>query len=462
MLAYSTFYSPTTGPYVETYLSVKGESVEFVMNESGQYQSKIQVTIVFKSGETVKAFEKYNLLSPEVADPKSTAFSFIDQQRFLLANGKYTMEVSISDAHGTKVPFTSKQEIKIEYHPNIVAISDIELVDHYGPAASQSLIAKSGYDMVPLVANFYPQKTSDLKFYAEVYNTSEVFKQESYLVNYYISSFETKRIIEKYKSFIKQNPNDVNPIIGNIPIGELPSGNYLLTVEVRNKKNDLITFKEQFFQRSNTMVADNESNDYSLVNINNTFVQNYTTESQLKDYISSIRPISNNREVAFADNQLDISNVEMMQKFFYSFWERKNPTNPEMAWLEYAKQVQKVNESYSTRIMRGYETDRGRVYLKYGAPNSIAQKLSEPSAYPYEIWHYYKLDNQSNRKFIFYNPDLVTNDFQLIHSDALGEVNDPRWQMKIMKRDNQSRDFDTERVEDHFGSKSNLLFDMPR
>jgi hypothetical protein len=53
---------------------------------------------------------------------------------------------------------------------------------------------------------------------------------------------------------------------------------------------------------------------------------------------------------------------------------------------------------------------------------------------PYEIWHYYKLKNQSNRKFVFANPDLVLNDYALIHSDAIGELSNPNWRSKLSRQ----------------------------
>ena len=117
---------------------------------------------------------------------------------------------------------------------------------------------------------------------------------------------------------------------------------------------------------------------------------------------------------------------------------------------------------YSTPIDHGFETDRGRVFLQYGPPNNIEGNTREPGAYPYEIWHYYKLtNNQSNVKFVFYNPDLITNDYQLIHSDARGEIYDARWKFKIystFKDNNGNSNFDQEDFRDTFGSQVDMLY----
>ena len=65
---YTIFKSPTDGPYIETYLSVSGQSVVFKQNEKGLFQSVIEVTLVFKQNAQVVDFDKYELFSPEIPD----------------------------------------------------------------------------------------------------------------------------------------------------------------------------------------------------------------------------------------------------------------------------------------------------------------------------------------------------------------------------------------------------------
>ena len=108
--------------------------------------------------------------------------------------------------------------------------------------------------------------------------------------------------------------------------------------------------------------------------------------------------------------------------------------SPQIEWENYYAQVKRVNNSFSAIRIKGYETDRGRVFLKYGAPDRIVQNHNEPGAYPYEIWHYYTLEKQRNKKFVFMTRDIATNDFQLIHSDAIGELNNSRWTSEIYSR----------------------------
>ena len=462
LFSYSTFYSPETGPYVETYLSVAGNTVEFRKNESGKYNGKIEVIITFKDGDAIKQFTKYNLISPDAESQNNVTVNFIDQQRFALPNGDYLLEISITDVYGSNTPFTSAQEISLHYTHGKVSVSDIELVDRYSKSMEGSIISKSGYDLIPYVTNFYPAHIEKLTFYAEIYNTSSALTDDAFLVKYFLSGYENKKVIESYSSFSRKETTVVAPILGEFPIDKLTTGNYLLTIEARNKQNELLAAKEIFFQRSNTLYAGKPMLNDENADVSHTFVSAYNNEEMMRDMVSSLRPKSNTVEANYIDTQLESADLPGMQRFFYHFWEKRNPDHPDQAWAEYKLEVDKVNTAYGTKIEKGYESDRGRVYLQYGPPNSIAKSEREPSAYPYEIWHYYVLGNQTNRKFVFYNPDLVTNDYTLIHSDALGEVNDPRWQMKLQKRNTQSRDLDMEKSPDHFGGRADENYTIPR
>jgi hypothetical protein len=124
-----------------------------------------------------------------------------------------------------------------------------------------------------------------------------------------------------------------------------------------------------------------------------------------------------------------------------------------------------VNKAFSTTAFRGYDTDRGRVWLQYGAPDQRTVVENEPNSYPYEIWQYYRLkpQNQTNKKFVFFNEDLASNDYKLMHSDARGEVYDANWQMKLQKRTVQSNNMDiTKPGIDHYGNNVDENFKNPR
>jgi hypothetical protein len=101
--------------------------------------------------------------------------------------------------------------------------------------------------------------------------------------------------------------------------------------------------------------------------------------------------------------------------------------------------------------------------LQYGEPNDVVTRVNEPGAFPYEIWQYYTLpDGQSNVRFIFYEPTLVTNNYRLLHSNAIGELQEPRWKMLVYaKTTNPSllNNFDVQNPQNSYGGNAGQLED---
>jgi GWxTD domain-containing protein len=149
-----------------------------------------------------------------------------------------------------------------------------------------------------------------------------------------------------------------------------------------------------------------------------------------------------------------------MRKHIQAFWKYTAKNSPYESWIKYKNQIYLVERSFGNNFQEGFETDRGRVYLKYGSPSSINARETSPTEYPYEIWIYDKIGAFSNKRFVFYNPDLVNNAYRLLHSDMLGELKNPSWQQILVKRNTMNGDVDSpnkfnQRV---WGGNSNDLF----
>jgi hypothetical protein len=98
-----------------------------------------------------------------------------------------------------------------------------------------------------------------------------------------------------------------------------------------------------------------------------------------------------------------------------------------------------VEREYATQALPGFATDRGRIYLQYGPPTLTEKRPFETDAYPDEMWQYNVLESpnapyQINRIFVFANLTVGTKAYELLHSTALGEISNPRWQIVLQKR----------------------------
>jgi len=466
-------------------MTVIGNSVVFKQNKNSKLQASVAITYVFKQNGEVVDFRKYNLLSPEILDSTEVKPNFIDIQRISLPNGAYNLEVQISD-NNLEVPevidisdgkqveaakvgsFKMNDVFTIQFEQGKVALSDIAFVESYTGTVETNVLSKSGYDMVPYVSNYFPPNINDLIFYCEVYNLLDAIGGENkVLLKYYLESLETKEPIDKYNRFQRMQPKDVNVLFAKFDISDLPSGNYNLVVEIRNRENGLVIDKRYQFQRNNPDVQFSYD-DLDAVDINSTFIGLVTDFEVMKDYLKCIQPITENRERIFIENLLDSENMTLMKQFFYNFWCERNTLYPEKEWNGYKLVVDMVNREFSTMTSKGYESDRGRIYLQYGAPTNIRERKHEPNAYPFQIWQYNELNGRMNQKFLFYNPSFVSENYELLHSNVLGEIQTKEWIYHLRKQSvsptNLTDDLDNEigiKVDDTWGSEALQMWENP-
>ena len=116
-----------------------------------------------------------------------------------------------------------------------------------------------------------------------------------------------------------------------------------------------------------------------------------------------------------------------MRQLMYTFWYNRGPSDPKAAWEKYRQAVIYVNKKFGCRNMRGYQSDQGYIFLRYGAPNTVVDRSNETGVTPYMIWYYYRAGAYTNRRFVFYQPERSTTCWTLLTSDMTGELSNSQW-----------------------------------
>lgn len=462
-LSTTTYFAPGMTPFVENAIAFDCRTAVYKQFEPGKFKATVEVVTIFRKGEET-VFSKVAVDSPVVTDTSNLDGAFIDQQRFSLENGEYQMEINITDLNSGDVLPTATVTVEVNYPDNVPSISDILLFDSYTKPEKPSTCTKSGYDFLPRVYPFYGSKEDKLNFYVELYNSDKLYDEGKFLVNYYIETVESSNRMQNFAFNKRFDVSKVNVMLNSIDIKDLPSGNYYLVIEMHDRSNTLICSKSWFFQRSNPSVSF-DMEDIGAVSIANTFVSNITEVDTLRKYISYLDPICSEIERTYSKSLVKTDDVKTMQQFLFNFWSKRSPMNPKQGFDDYLAAVKRVNMSFGTTAFPGYRSDRGYVFLKYGQPDKIMEVPDEPAALPYEIWHYYQVANQRDKKFVFMAPDRSTNDYQLIHSNMVGEINNPRWPMEIYQSvygQGYDQGVDQTEYERGWGSHAVELYNNPR
>lgn len=461
-LDHKVFYQPNVGAFVEVHLQFSGYSLAYVQTDAG-LQSELAIQYLFKNDQQMQvAGDAYRLQSPIMRD--SIIEDFYEIKRIPLPPGSYNLELSIADLNREgATPVTAIQQIVVPNLAEKPSLSNLEMAEvMYQTGEQQTVFSKSGYEIIPRISNYYPAQSANLPVYFEVYNP----KPDSdtvptvYGLKQVLRDTKTKQELESYTRFSKLEVQQILPIIRVLDINKLPTGEYELSYSLLDQNNTELSISNYYFDRFNDEAFEVSTDEIVL----NPAFQNSIKDDSLAYYVASLIPISRSAEMKNIIKLLKTKDKELYRKYLQSYW-TGNTTGGEQAygaWMAYKTQVEQVERLYGTNFTAGYETDRGRIYLQYGSPSNIITRENSPSEYPYEIWRYDKIKTYSNKRFIFYNPDLVNNMYQLLHSDMIGEVQNYRWQQQLSKRNSTNGTIDDGNAgnKKHFGGNSSELFNQ--
>src|SRR5688572_15948494 len=93
-LTSAAFSTPDQNTYIETYLSIIGNSVRYVKNTNGKYQASVDIRMSIMKDDSLKDYRRYVLNSPETDDTLK-APNFLDLQRFSLPIGLYDLTITM-------------------------------------------------------------------------------------------------------------------------------------------------------------------------------------------------------------------------------------------------------------------------------------------------------------------------------------------------------------------------------
>ena len=353
---------------------------------------------------------------------------------------------------------TMKQNVDLTYNTRQAFFSDVELIAGMKKSQPDSPTAKSGMDFIPYMSNFYPTEFNEILFYFELYNTdAQLSSDDAFIMKYFIEDSNNELIQEGCAKVSREKTGPVITELGRFDISALRSGKYNIRLEARSKENELFCFREHQIIRENKNAPELTPEQIDL-----TFVGGFDNKDSLWGFLETLIPIAEESELNVIDNYTETMTLLEMKSFFYNFWERRNPIDPESVWQDYEVQVAEAQEKFGTRVKPGYRTDMGRVFLKYGPPNTVVNDANDSESYPYQIWHYYKAGKYSEGRFVFYDESLLLSDYMLLHSDVPGERRNPRWNRIIHSRNNPMNSFDDQGAPGESSRRLQELYDSPR
>lgn len=423
-LTVNRFYQPDTKEhYVEISYLVPAAAVKYAINKNNKHQAKLKVSFLLENKKDFKSSKSYMLQSPEYNSILDINANLTDLIRLNVPENDTTnLIVKLEDVNDS-TRFSNELEIYIPKTKEAF-LSDIMLINNVENKEKNNAFSRNGMLVVPKFLNYYPTEIEEIKFYNEFYQAD---KKEDYLLSYLLTN-EAGLYVDGYAAHKKIVNKKYEVIIAGFNISKLPSGNYYLFIELKNSKNEIIERKRTFFQRNNqnkTVVENVNAKQNELRVITNNFARKYDLRN-IKHHLAALEPIAGYFEAASIEGLKSSDDLEQLQNYFYSFWIQKDKENPEAAWNAYAEKLKYVEKTFTNLNFRGFETDRGRVYLRHGEP--YRQNLKRQSSVgEFWLWNYENIDGQANVYFIFVNRSNLSDDFALVHTSLRGGVFNKDW-----------------------------------
>jgi GWxTD domain-containing protein len=244
-----------------------------------------------------------------------------------------------------------------------------------------------------------------------------------------------------------RRPGPFEAFIFTLPVGKLPSSVYLAQIELcRNDGEVLASWYRRFtlFSTREPVVEATEAEYDTQYNF---------PESKLNELLGGMTYLATPVEKSFMKALVSFSEKK---KFFVAFWKKREGQSGALSFKEFLQRFEYAQQHFKSTLRPGWNTDRGRVFIQYGPPNDMQYFYNEPDKYPYQIWTYNRLGSQAQVFFVFYDPDLITGEYPLLHSNKIGELQNRNWRAFLLRARAASTG-ETERYQ-RFGSGGAFLF----
>lgn len=443
--------------FLDVNLRILAKSLQFKETSDQKFQAyaNVLITVQKKGSDEIFAYEKYQLISKPMAEKKDQ----LDLKRFSLPEGGYRLSVTITD----DVDSTNK----FQFVSNITVVNDLKIsnifLSNFVEKNAESPLSRNGYYMEPYAFDIVDERQRNLQFYTEVYMGETIDQPNdiilSYSINEGISPSDSSKVL--MQKFMRTKQKDIIPIISGFDLNYLMTGDYHLKVAIIDaNKKELHSQYVSFINRN--LPADIAQKRNFNRTYKNSFVENLDS-AYVKYCLLSLAPLHNNDEAGLLNQIIKEGTTDQQKYFLFKYWKDNHPKTPQANFEYYMKIVKLVDDQFYNTVGHGFQTDRGHIYLKHGKPNKTISVDDEANTPPYEIWYYHHISstNQTNRKFIFYSPQL-NEEYALLHSDCYGERRNERWEVDLYKNavgEQIGANFEATRMQENFNRKARMLWD---
>jgi GWxTD domain-containing protein len=345
------------------YVWVRNRDLQFLKSDS-VYMARYQISLGINEQENVSLLTKDTtavLTENQYSSTIDPNIQHVHHFVFQLSPKEYVFKVRLLDLNSKS---SHDQEIKKKidaFDPQKLALSDM------------LFITKNSIDSLSIEDVIMPTRVliqDDIYLYSEIVSPENC---KEFMLDLSLSQEGSTKVLFSSHRILRRST--ITPVLVHLPITDINRGETELKLQVR----------------SNQLTAE------KIKNAGFISVREKLSGLALKDEVEPLVYITNRDDW----NKIHKAEGEEREQLLKAFWNLRDPSagmGENELFNEFYKRVDFVNLTYGHDRIPGWKTDRGHVYIIYGAPDSIER--STPSAYSqgeYEIWYYTSI----NKKFVF-------------------------------------------------------------
>ncbi|MFA5833376.1 MAG: GWxTD domain-containing protein [Bacteroidota bacterium] len=415
--------------YVEVYYGFDVSLLTYV-RKTTDLQSEVIASVIFKrsADDSIVARQAWRVpFSVTDTTMLQNSRMYNDIFGFYLPPDVYRAYIVVKDVNNNAISDSLSVLLDVKLtSTETIALSDVELAASINQIERDSTnrFYKNTFEVKPNPSRMFGIQQPVLFYYIEAYNLKKNIS-DYYYTKAIISNAIGKEVINHEKP--KRRVNDSNVEVGMMKVNSLRTGvytfHYVITDSIDLKQ---YSTSKKFFVYNPTLPNDTTLNTVS----SNVDASEFATmsEQEIDKEFEQSRYIATKSEI---EQYKRYNTVIAKRKALFDFWtnrddDRATPENEQRQ--EYFKRVTFANGHYKTGFREGWKTDRGRVYIIYGAPDDVERHANELDKKPYEIWTYNSI--QGGVSFIF-GDRTGFSDYILLHSTHRSELHDENWQRQL-------------------------------
>ncbi len=394
------------------------------------WKGELKINVILQPNVGSILGDEWTVSNTKESKPDEFEMDLVGQRSFLVEPGQYMVQISCTDVNDSTNSFSNTFDLVATNFPeNEVSISDLQLSSMI---ESSNKTDKDRNGMF-LKGQLYVVPTPSLEFegdlprmftYLEIYNALK-YSSEGIKIRYTVFDGAQRKVFTTEEVKIPVSDNYAQ--YSTIPLESLPSGVYYIKADVvfqYEEALDSLSRVKKFYVFNYKMPATLEVKYTESEKFQMSEFATMTPEQVELEY-RHFRSLMSNYETE--EFEL-LTEHRARQRALFKYWSERDPdTNTVLNEFraEFRERLHFANTFfwYNDNI-KGWQTDRGRIYLKYGKPSVRDQFFEELGRKAAEIWYFPLVEGGV---YFYFVDDRGDGNYKLVHSTHPNEIFDPDW-----------------------------------